>query len=96
MSDFPDERVLTPATSFGTRALFHNPGKRRPRGLPPLRAIAWIFLKGPDLPSGALALAATAFWVATARYEERFNIARFGVAYSEYMKRTKMFIPFLL
>ncbi len=55
-----------------------------------------VFFKGPDLPSGALALAATAFWVATARYEERFNIDRFGVAYSEYMKRTKMFVPFLL
>jgi protein-S-isoprenylcysteine O-methyltransferase Ste14 len=55
-----------------------------------------VFLKGPDLPSAALALAATAFWVATARYEERFNIDRFGVAYSEYMKRTKMFVPFLL
>jgi protein-S-isoprenylcysteine O-methyltransferase Ste14 len=59
--------------------------------------IGWgVFLKGPDLPSGVLALAATAFWVATARYEERFNIDRFGVAYSEYMKRTKMFVPFLL
>ncbi len=55
-----------------------------------------VFFKGPDLPSGALALAATAFWVATARYEERFNIDRFGVTYSEYMKRTKMFVPFLL
>ena len=55
-----------------------------------------VFLKGPDLASAALALAATAFWIATARYEERFNINRFGVAYSEYMKRTKMFVPLLL
>jgi protein-S-isoprenylcysteine O-methyltransferase Ste14 len=59
--------------------------------------IGWgVFFKGLDWPSGALALAATAFWIATARYEERFNIDRFGVAYSEYMKRTKMFVPFLL
>jgi len=55
-----------------------------------------VFFKGVDLPSGVLALAATAFWVATARYEERFNIDRFGAAYSEYMKRTKMIVPFLL
>jgi protein-S-isoprenylcysteine O-methyltransferase Ste14 len=55
-----------------------------------------VFLKGPYLPSAALALAATASWVATARYEERFNIDRFGVAYSENMKRTRMFVPFLL
>jgi protein-S-isoprenylcysteine O-methyltransferase Ste14 len=55
-----------------------------------------VFLKGPDLLSAALAVAATTFWVGTARYEERFNIDRFGVAYSEYVKRTKMFVPFLL
>lgn len=59
--------------------------------------LGWgVFFKGRDLPSAALALAATAFFVATARYEEDFNIQRFGSAYSEYMKRTKMFIPFLL
>ena len=55
-----------------------------------------VLFKGADLPSGALALAASAFLYATARYEEGFNIDRFGAAYSEYMKRTKMFIPFLL
>jgi protein-S-isoprenylcysteine O-methyltransferase Ste14 len=55
-----------------------------------------VFLKGPDVPGAALALAATTFWVATARYEERFNIDNLGAAYSEYMKRTKMFVPFLL
>jgi protein-S-isoprenylcysteine O-methyltransferase Ste14 len=55
-----------------------------------------VFFKGADLPSASLALATTAFSIATARYEEGFNIDRFGAAYSEYMKRTKMFIPFLL
>jgi protein-S-isoprenylcysteine O-methyltransferase Ste14 len=55
-----------------------------------------VFFKGMDSPSAALALAATAFLVATARYEEGFNIQHFGAAYSDYMKRTKMFIPFLL
>ena len=54
-----------------------------------------VFLKGLDIPSAALALASTAFFVATARYEEKFNIEHFGPAYSDYMKRSKMFIPFL-
>lgn len=62
-----------------------------------LMFLGWgVFFKGVDWPSGALALAASAFWIATARFEERFNMDRFGTAYSEYMKRTKMFIPFLL
>ena len=62
-----------------------------------LMLFGWgVFLKGADLPSGALALTATSFWIATARYEERFNIECLGVSYSEYMKRTKMFVPFLL
>jgi protein-S-isoprenylcysteine O-methyltransferase Ste14 len=55
-----------------------------------------VFFKGVDMPSGVLALAATAFWVATARCEERFNVDRLGATYSAYMKRTKMFVPFLL
>jgi len=55
-----------------------------------------VFLKGVDLPSGALAAMATVFFFATAKCEEAFNIDHFGAAYSEYMKRTKMFIPFLL
>ncbi len=62
-----------------------------------LMFLGWgVFFKGVDLPSGVLALVATAFWVATARCEERFNVDRFGAAYSAYMKRTKMFVPFLL
>jgi protein-S-isoprenylcysteine O-methyltransferase Ste14 len=55
-----------------------------------------VFLKGLDGTSAALASAATTFWVLTARQEERFNVDRFGTAYSEYMKRTKMFVPFLV
>lgn len=55
-----------------------------------------VFSKHADLVSGVLATVATVFLILTARCEERFNIDRFGVVYSEYMRRTKMFIPFLL
>jgi protein-S-isoprenylcysteine O-methyltransferase Ste14 len=40
-------------------------------------------------------LAATLFLLATAKVEESENVRYFGTAYAEYMKRTKMFIPFL-
>ncbi|HDY75996.1 MAG TPA: isoprenylcysteine carboxylmethyltransferase family protein [Candidatus Marinimicrobia bacterium] len=55
-----------------------------------------VFFKGADLLSIALVSMATVLWFLSARYEERFNIDRFGEEYSQYMERTKMFIPFLL
>lgn len=62
-----------------------------------LMLFGWgVFFKGADFVSAALALGATVLWVVTARYEEGFNMDRFGAEYSQYMKRTKMFIPFLL
>jgi protein-S-isoprenylcysteine O-methyltransferase Ste14 len=62
-----------------------------------LMLFGWgVALKGLDPVSLGLAVAATFMLVATARYEERFNIEHFGAAYSEYMKRTRMFIPWLL
>ncbi len=58
---------------------------------------AWgAFLKGADFVGGALAVLTTAFLAATARSEENFNLRRLGGAYAEYMRRTKMFIPFVL
>ena len=58
--------------------------------------LAWgIFFKQPSWIAGMLAAAATAFLVFTAKREETENIKFFGEAYREYMKRTKMFIPFL-
>lgn len=58
--------------------------------------LAWgIFFKDPSWLGGLLALAATVFLVATAKVEESENIRYFGTAYAEYMKRTKMFIPFV-
>ncbi len=58
--------------------------------------LAWgVFLKSPSWPGGSLAIAATAFLTATAKVEETENTRYFGSAYREYMKQTKMFIPFL-
>jgi protein-S-isoprenylcysteine O-methyltransferase Ste14 len=62
-----------------------------------LMLLGWgIFCKGLELPSLALASLTTGFLIATSRCEERFNLERFGTAYSEYIKRTRMFIPFVL
>jgi protein-S-isoprenylcysteine O-methyltransferase Ste14 len=58
--------------------------------------LGWgIFFKHPAWAAGALAAAATAFLVFTAKREETENLIYFGVEYREYMKHTKMFIPFL-
>ena len=62
-----------------------------------LLLLAWgAFFKNVDGLSAALALGATAFLIATARYEEEDNIGRLGAAYEDYMTRTRMFIPFIL
>jgi protein-S-isoprenylcysteine O-methyltransferase Ste14 len=58
--------------------------------------LAWgIFFKDPSWLGGMLAMAATLFLVATARVEEAEDIRFFGGVYEAYMKKTKMFIPFL-
>lgn len=59
--------------------------------------LCWgYFFKHPSLPGSALALAASIFLVAAARAEEIENIRYFGEAYREYMKRSKMFVPFVI
>ena len=59
--------------------------------------LTWgIFLKHVTLYMLVFALLSTAFLFATALMEERENIAFFGEKYREYMKRTKMFIPYIL
>jgi protein-S-isoprenylcysteine O-methyltransferase Ste14 len=59
--------------------------------------LGWgAFLKGPSPLAGALVVAASAFLVATAKVEEKRNLEKFGNDYVDYMKRTRMFIPFLL
>jgi len=59
--------------------------------------LAWgIFFKAPTAIDACLVLAASVFLVATARIEEGENLAFFGEAYAEYMKRSRMFIPWVL
>jgi protein-S-isoprenylcysteine O-methyltransferase Ste14 len=57
---------------------------------------AWgVFLKHLSLVSALLALLTTLFAVMSAKREESENASYFGDEYRDYMKRTKMFIPFL-
>jgi protein-S-isoprenylcysteine O-methyltransferase Ste14 len=59
--------------------------------------LAWgIFFKSPSLLDGCIAVVATAFLYATARADENECLVKFGGEYAEYMKATKMFIPFIL
>ena len=56
---------------------------------------AWgVFFKHPSWLCAVLAGITTIFAVITAKIEEAENIRYFGNAYRDYMKRTKMFIPF--
>ena len=58
--------------------------------------LGWgMFFKSPSWPDAGLALLCTLFLIATARMEERENIGYFGEEYREYMKRSKMFVPFV-
>jgi protein-S-isoprenylcysteine O-methyltransferase Ste14 len=58
--------------------------------------LAWgVFFKNPSWSGGILAAMATLFLGVTARIEEAEDIRFFGPAYQAYMKKTKMFIPFL-
>lgn len=58
--------------------------------------LAWgVAMKAPSLQSLCLALMVTVFLFATGKVEERENIERFGEEYQQYMKQTRMFIPFI-
>lgn len=52
-------------------------------------------LKNPDLLSLICAAAATLFYFLTAKVEEEEMILKFKAGYRDYIKRTKMFIPFV-
>jgi protein-S-isoprenylcysteine O-methyltransferase Ste14 len=58
--------------------------------------LGWgIFFKSPSWLDAGFVILCTFFLTATARVEEVENVKYFGEEYMEYMKRTKMFIPFL-
>ena len=58
--------------------------------------LGWgVFFKQISFLSVCLVIAATVFLTLTAKIEEAENLSYFGDAYKSYMKKTKMFIPFL-
>jgi protein-S-isoprenylcysteine O-methyltransferase Ste14 len=59
--------------------------------------LGWgMYFKSPSWLDLVLVLLCTFFLIATARMEESENIKFFGGEYLDYMKRTSMFIPFVL
>ena len=59
--------------------------------------LSWgIFFKNITLISILLTLLASIFLFITAKIEEGENAAYFGQPYQEYMKTTKMFLPFVI
>ena len=62
-----------------------------------LGSLAWgIFLKHMSLAGLFITVLSTGFIFATAKIEEKENIAFFGPSYIAYKKRSKMFIPYVL
>lgn len=63
-------------------------------------SLLWLgwgaFVKAPSALAGILVSTATIFLVITARVEEAENAQKFGAEYTSYMKKTKMFIPFVV
>jgi protein-S-isoprenylcysteine O-methyltransferase Ste14 len=58
--------------------------------------LAWgVFFKNPSWVGVFLTVISTFALTMTARMEETENLRFFGLAYQDYMKQTKMFIPFL-
>ena len=58
--------------------------------------LTWgVFFQHLSWLSAILALAATAFLVATAKAEEAEDIRFFGPSYETYIRQTKRFVPFL-
>lgn len=52
-------------------------------------------MKNPDLLSVTVAMAATICYFFTAKVEEEEMIVKFGEPYKDYIRRTKMFLPFI-
>ena len=61
-----------------------------------LLVLSWgVYFKDPNWIGSLLVLAATALLWATARAEEAEDVRFFGQVYRDYMKKTRMFIPYL-
>jgi protein-S-isoprenylcysteine O-methyltransferase Ste14 len=61
-----------------------------------LLILAWgVFFKDPSVLGGLLGLAATLALIATAKADEAECTRFFGPAYRDYMRQTRMFVPFL-
>ena len=59
--------------------------------------LGWgAFFKDTSWLGGLLAAAATVLLLMTAKVEEAENLRYFGAAYQDYIKSTRMFIPFVL
>jgi len=59
--------------------------------------LTWgIFFKNTELDLLVISVLATFFFFATMLVEEKENIKYFGENYRNYMKRSKMIIPYLL
>jgi len=54
-----------------------------------------VAMKQPDLLSAITAAAATICYFLTAKVEEEEMVEKFGEEYKAYMRRTKLFIPYL-
>jgi protein-S-isoprenylcysteine O-methyltransferase Ste14 len=58
--------------------------------------LGWgVFFKDVSWLGGGLALVITLFLVLTAKAEESENVRFFGAAYQDYIKQTRMFVPFV-
>lgn len=59
--------------------------------------LTWgIFFKRPEMDLLVISFISTIMLYLTSRYDEKECITYFGDQYLEYMKRTSMFIPFIL
>jgi protein-S-isoprenylcysteine O-methyltransferase Ste14 len=59
--------------------------------------LAWgICLKNPTVEMLVVSVISTIFLVVNSMIEEKENIKYFGGKYKEYMKRSKMFVPYIL
>jgi len=58
--------------------------------------VTWgIFLKNPTIILSLVTLMSTVLLHFTSRFDEKECLQYFGTSYENYMKRTKMFIPFI-